>query len=233
MQELQTLLVTPYLFAACWMGYLAGYWYIMWTRTRRHEEAWITGLRGAVAKVYLPVQVLTIAAAAWLNSSLISPRLGEPAVLAARQVVKNLDGRRFLLTNGALDSVIQFVAHDAGVDLNLINTSNFHLAPYRRYLGKILQKPRLKSLIDVGLSQTLSEWARIDPDLHHKLAVLVNADVLVFDRADPGTGRGDVPGQGRTGRWPGEGCGARSRLLSEMIARLDAARRRTPAPGTH
>ena len=174
---LMPLVVLPYLFLASWMGYLAGYWYIMAARPRRPGARARPGRRHLIRRLYLAVLTVGVGLLAVRNYPDVSDRQAIPAMGLARDVVASLEGQEWLVTNGAIDGLIQYAAFEAGVPLDLLNLGQAQAPLHRKYVASRLTDPRLRSLAMVGMGPLLDEWIGARESVTEDLAVLTHADL--------------------------------------------------------
>lgn len=169
--------VLPYLFVASWMGYLAGYWYILLTRRLRAASPGLLRARRGALALYLAALVAGLVWMALAGARQVSDRAAAPAMELARDVIANLQGRRWLVSNGVIDGLIRYAAYEAKVPLNVINLSLSQAPFHRKYVASLLDDPRLKSLALVGMGPLLEEWLEKHADAPDQMAVLTHADL--------------------------------------------------------
>jgi tetratricopeptide (TPR) repeat protein len=174
------LLVTPYLLMAFVFGYLTAYWFLlprMWGQNAEPEERgriWWRDNGG-----WFPATLLVAAAvsAAALNFRMADARAAGAIHEFARNVVRSLAGRPWLVTDGQLDANLMLAAREAGTPLHLINTRMGNNAVYMRYVARTFDNPRLRSLAEVDVLAFLREWMATDTNFCEKAALLTLPDV--------------------------------------------------------
>lgn len=156
-----SLLVTPsYVLAAAWTGYLAGYWFALFSR------------RSPVQWIWVGVVLLGLGYAAVRNYAEADGRTGLPTMRMAEEIVDALGDRDWLVSGGGLDANIQVAAWERGKRLVMLNPRLGRNPPYLRYLSTLFEDQRMKGLAQLGLSPLLSEWMQYDPEIGAKLAVM-------------------------------------------------------------
>ena len=176
----RTLLVMPYVLTAMWAGYIAGYWYLFFYQQSRFEIKGRFKIRPLGRPIYLPLMaIILVGAAAW-NVREADGRAADVAAKFAEEVLENLDGRNWLISNGVVDDLIAISAAEKQIPLQLVNASQASGA-YLKYLGSLFQDPRLRGLAQVGLQPLLAEWFVTDPEVPRKVAILGISDLWMAE----------------------------------------------------
>ena len=164
------LIVTPYFVAAMWFGHIVGYWHLSLVRMN-------TRAGDALRPVMLSVVALVMLAAGGLHIWKADVKQARPVVEYARDIVKSMDGRTWLLTDGVMDPVLHLVARKEGAELHLLNRAAGRSKAYLRYVVTLFDDPALQSVGRAGLQPLIDIWLDKDPDLAGKLAVLEFPDL--------------------------------------------------------
>jgi len=171
------LLVTPYLLIAAWAGHIAAYWYGVLAAPSRFGMTPLTALRMRLAPYYLAGLAILLAVIAGFNLRVTAGRNNRVVERFVQQVVANLGGRDWLITNGYLDDNIMIAAAGRGIPLRIINTSLGRATAYLKYVGSLFDDPRLQGLAQVGLGPLISEWLATWPDASARVAIMSESDV--------------------------------------------------------
>jgi len=175
----ERLLVTPYLLIASLYGYLVAYWYLVpgtwWPDPEARLAAWAKKWLGIIM-VIPGLALLCIAPARNLAEA-----DGRPAAFISRYaaaVVDSVEDCTWLVTEGAIDSVIAIAARDKGRDLRLLDLRSGREETYTRYISTFFAEPRYRNLARISLLQLLQEWLG-ESDAVGKVAVLWPSDLWV------------------------------------------------------
>lgn len=174
------ILVTPYLFMAVWIGYTAGYWFALFTQRQwGHDQGRIgRTLQMTVKWILIPGYPLLIIAAIAMNLPICNGANAKPVQTLARDVVANMEGRKWLISNGVLDDLITLSAEAQGKEISVINPRLGASKPYLRYLSTRFANPRLKGLALLGLSPLIQEWFTDHREyVEDNVAILSNPDI--------------------------------------------------------
>lgn len=172
-------LTLPYLVAAIWIGYIAGYWYAL-SYNRKPYDTTVSRWRKPIRVVWLLLLATGLAGAAWQNAPLADGRPSRMANIFAEGVLDGMGDRTWLVSNGALDSNLRILAARRGRELIIINPRLGGMPPYRRYLKSLFEDDmRRRGLAQLGPGPLLSDWLQTDPDIDQQLAVLAMPDLWV------------------------------------------------------
>lgn len=172
------LLVTPYVFFAMWAGYLAGYWYIAVGHENRRDQEWAKAARRGFRFVFLPLVLIAVLVGAIRNVREADGRSGRLVSRFGDEVIKSLEGRTWLVSNGILDDQLVLAARRQGVDLHVLNAVPFGSAnAYTRYLATLFDEPRLKSMARIGLAPLMGELMATREDTPDLFAALAQSDM--------------------------------------------------------
>ncbi len=174
-----TQLVFPYLVAAIWFGYVAGYWFALASGRRGvatdQRPVWRTGLRIG----WVTVLAIGLFAAAIRNMAAADGRQSRSVLLFADAVVESMGDRTWLLSNGVLDANIYLAAAKQGKDIVILNPQLARIPAYLRYMASLMADERLQGLAQLGLGPVLNEWLETDPDIEQRLAILAVPEIWV------------------------------------------------------
>jgi len=176
------LFVTPYLFAAMWVGHVFAFWLVFSFREKRFESPGLKRTRGAVGRVLLvalPVYFLAVAATL---SFPLSKDPAEQAVYAfTRQVVDAAADKEWLITNTMIDDQIMVEAHIRGIPLKVLRMSYGRSIPHMKYVASLFEDdPRLQSLARIGMSPLMDEWFFHVADADKKISVVHVPDMWLM-----------------------------------------------------
>jgi tetratricopeptide (TPR) repeat protein len=178
MTGMNPLLVTPYLFYAMWAGYLTGYWYAVLSNEKRWETELSKVVRRMLRWVYLPAIVALLVFGFVKNAPAANGRSGALCVRFAEEVVQDLQGRKWLVSNGAFDDLIALAARERGVPVHLLSTAYSGGAnAYTRYLASLFEDARLKSLARVGVGPLTHEMLSGGTNVADEVAILAVPDL--------------------------------------------------------
>lgn len=182
------LLVTPYLLTALCFGYLTAYWFLfprLWGHNADPDERGVIWLRERGG--WVPAALLLAAAvgAGTLNARVADAR-GSGAIHGfARQVVRSLDGRPWLVTDGLLDHNLLLAAQELKTPLRVLNLRMGNSPVYMRYVAGMFKEPRLKSLAEVDVLAMVREWMASDAKFSREVALLLLPDMWLAGGFQP------------------------------------------------
>ena len=174
--RIRPLLITPYLVSSAWIGYLAGYWFVLLSQKSRFERPGTQWLRRVMRGAYLPLVVVALAVAGLRNLAAADGRTVVPLQRFAHAVLDSLGGRPWLVSNGILDDLILIEARSRDLRVTVLNADLTASMPYRRYVASLFGRARLKSLVEIGLSPFLQAWLGETPGVADQVAVLSQPD---------------------------------------------------------
>lgn len=166
----RVLLVTPYILAAVWLGYLAGYHDFLINHNRPSQ----------LKKFAFPSLIAALAMGALLRNSIASrPAELTETVHLAREVVARMETRTHLVTAGVLDQSLRLAAHEASRPLAIINLNHGTDIPRGRYYASLFTEPALQDMARLGVMPLIRDWFNRDPGIAGKLALMVPPEMLV------------------------------------------------------
>ena len=175
--QFRPLLVMPYVLIAMWVGYLAGYGYIMASKSNRLHGRSAHRFQRLIRAAYVPSILALLAVSAVMNLSSANGRSSDGLNVFARRIVDSLGGRHWLVTNGQFDDLITIAAYEKGIPVTLLNTSLGMSDGYLKLVSKSFDNPRLQGLLQVGLKPFLDEWLAGDGEVSRDVAVLSDPDI--------------------------------------------------------
>jgi tetratricopeptide (TPR) repeat protein len=95
----------------------------------------------------------------------------------AGEALDALQGRDVVISNGALDNVLQVLAHDRGMPVIPVSLPQGSVNLYRQHLSSFFAQPRQQALLQVGLSAFLQDFLS-EPEGLARSASLDMADPL-------------------------------------------------------
>ncbi len=174
----QGLLVTPYVCAAMVAGYLTAYWMLElrnpWLRERQPVMERIRRGGSGFLAVLLPA-VLIVAAVR--NGPANNVRQARVFDQMARNVIRTMGERRWLLTDGVLDNHLRLAAHEAGKEIRFMDLSRAEETRHLREIAAEFDSVRMRNQAELGLIPFLQEWLRADPLADRKIALLFLPDL--------------------------------------------------------
>ena len=172
---------TSALVAIC-AGYLVFYWFLLW-RVKVNEDD--SEAPAQLVKIARPIGVTVLglfAVVAFFGSVINAFNCGRDrgrfADLCAAEVLDNLGGRTWLVTQGILDDNLRILAQVRGQELNLVCLHRDTDESYLKTLGELVREKGLKSTksdlsstISLGVLPFLQDWFSGDPEVTSKAAV--------------------------------------------------------------
>jgi len=171
------LLVTPYMVAATWMGYLAGYWYIVISQRSRFDTRVPAAVKRVMRPLYLPGLGVVVLLALVMNGRVADGRQAGAIIRLADEIVAGMGPAKWLVSDGALDDNIVITAHDQGKNIRLLSMARAGASPYLDYISTLFDDPRLQVMARIGVRPLLGEWLRRDPEAAGNLMVMGNPDL--------------------------------------------------------
>ena len=163
-------LVTPYAITALWFGQLAGFFYRRLALPpidrlrRRPVSPWPSRFMLAATAVFIGV-------AGFLNMARATPRQAAPVIALAHDVLDGLEENSFLITNGSLDSSMQWLAYQQGRSVRFLDRSRASSRAYMKFLTTWFDDPQMESMAEIGLGPFIDVWMSGNTNVHTKLAI--------------------------------------------------------------
>jgi tetratricopeptide (TPR) repeat protein len=154
----QVTLVTPYALTALWFGQLCGFAADWLSRPSLKQARRRTAVSPWPGRLFLGLLAATLAAAAVVNVPKASPRQAAPVVALARDVLDAAGDTPFLLTNGSLDPVMQWIAFAEDRPVRLINRVQAGSRAYMRFVATWFDQPELVAMAEAGMGPFLDVW---------------------------------------------------------------------------
>jgi tetratricopeptide (TPR) repeat protein len=185
--------VTLYALTAMTAGYLAAYWYLLMANRKlmKVRDVKQFRVRAGVWLGYAMTWLLLVvtAAAALVNGFEAGGRRGAFADICARKLLDCLEGRRWLVSDGLLDSHLTIEAARRGRPLTLLALQKNDSAIYIRQIRKLIEsdpefagldRVRLGNSADLGVMTFVQDWmAMASNSVAARLAVMSAPDLLI------------------------------------------------------
>ncbi len=179
--------------AAAVAGYLAAYWFLL-AKTPEDEERWTPAMRAgrALAPVAGFAFAAAVALAAVVNFFVHDASRGDFADQLARETLKRLGDRAWLVTDGTLDDNLRLAAAAEGRELTLVclhrdldDAYLKRLAVRAKALEKDVPGVDLEGAALLGVLPFLQDWFANDPRVAGKAAVAGMPDLWSIAAAQP------------------------------------------------
>lgn len=155
--EARRIIVAPYLFAAIWIGHVAGYWWLAFGKTTAYESVRVATARRWAGRACLPLLAILLAIGAWRHGRAVLPANARPVHAFARNIVDSLPDETWLLSNGVLDANLVLAAHRQARLLYPIDLARMQQPNYARYIERLSDSPRMRILAELGPAAMLAE----------------------------------------------------------------------------
>lgn len=182
--------------AAVVAGYLAAYWYLLARTAPEVREG--TELEteakvgGRMAPIALGCFLALVALSALVTALGMERDRGRYADICAGEIVDRLGGRKWLVTDGMLDTHIRIVAAARGRELNIISLHRDMDSAYLRELAALVKEKKLSGgktdlalSVEFGVLPFIQDWFAGDPDITGKVAVFGVPDLWYMAKAHP------------------------------------------------
>ena len=182
--------------AAVVAGYLAAYWYLL-ARTEpalREGDELTSEARagGRMAPIVLGSFLALVALASLVTSLGMKRDRGAYADICAGEIVDRLGERKWLVTDGMLDTHLRIVAASRGKELNIISLHRDMDSVYLRQLSALIKEKKLTGgktdlslSVEFGVLPFIQDWFAGDPDITKKVAVFGVPDLWYMASARP------------------------------------------------
>ena len=167
MEPFAVLPVASSAFAAMVAGYLVAYWWLL----IRHRNIVGFTAGGLLAFVF--------AVSCTWNLFAFDGDIGAFADKVAKRIIKDLDGRKWFISDGSLDNHIQLAAADAGVELHVITLSRDLDTEYLDKLGEVVKASGIGGdkngaiclSLTLGVLPFVQDWFAADPSAAKDVAI--------------------------------------------------------------
>lgn len=167
----QPMVIVPYVFAAMGMGFLTAFLIDLAGRTKRGRGP-ISPLGYVAGSLLLVIPV--VAAIRHLPET--SGKSGRLPMQYLGRVLDSLGSRDWLLTSGESDAELALLAHQRGLNIQIINPRASHIGAYQNYIASRFEDARLQGLARVSLVALLKDWlAR--PGVVERIGVMSTPDL--------------------------------------------------------
>jgi tetratricopeptide (TPR) repeat protein len=171
---------TPYLLNACVFGYLLAYWYLLpaalWQGSDRRVHAFLRKCMGPVIAI---AGFIVLCLAPFRNVHEADGRQCRFINVIANEIVTNLKGRSWLVTDGFMDDHIRIAAREAGADVGIINPRQPASGIGNKIALQKLDSPRLRNLAEISILTLLQEWLASEDDATETVAVMSIPDLWI------------------------------------------------------
>jgi uncharacterized protein HemY len=173
------LLATPSLLNAVAFGYLVAYWFLLpYSWWPDAEWGWPRRVRLGLGPILAVAALGAIGAAGALNFRTCDARAAGPVNAYAREVVRCMGDRTWLLTDGLMDENYLIAAREIGKDIRVVSLRPHSSGVYRRRVEGLFQgNTRLQSMAELGLLPLVQEWFATDPAVVKDVAVMAVPDL--------------------------------------------------------
>jgi len=179
MTGLTRLLVTPSILMAMVYGYLAAYWFLLPYSLVDPQASPVAARQRAVLGPLLAFVMMGLVVwGGFKNAPVADARDANLINQYAREVVRWLDGRDWLVVSGGEDPHISVAAAETGKLINIINLSGQHNEAYMNYVGTMFAKPEYRYMARVGMMPLLQEWMRKETGVVSRIGVIGFPDLL-------------------------------------------------------
>ncbi|MCB1068716.1 MAG: tetratricopeptide repeat protein [Verrucomicrobia bacterium] len=161
-------LLAPVALVGVWFGFLLGYTYGILGRLKK----------AAIPHVFAAFWIVVFLIAGYRNASETQVGYLAPVADFADQVIANLDGRSYLVTEGTLDASLYLAARKEGVAVRLINLASGNNADRGRYHASLFTSPNLQNMARLGIMPLLREWLGREPTIASQVAFLTAPDIV-------------------------------------------------------
>lgn len=162
------LLLAPSIITAVWVGSLLATHY---AKLAGSSRVWLRHLPVAAVTVLVVIAAVRQCKAA--DSSAYAP-----IASFARELVRDLDGRAWLVSDGTLDASIRLAAREAGMDTRFLQAEFRPASDRARYYESLFTNSALRSLASAGVKPLLAAWKSSDPRFAEKVAALVPPSIF-------------------------------------------------------
>ncbi len=181
------ILVTPYLLSAILFGYLSAYWYLMplglWEK--HAEKKFVITMRKTLGPVLAILAVLSVLAMPFFNFGITNGRQMKFLKDYADSVIKQLNGKTWILSDGSVDNQILVAAYNKKVPVKIISLPQTRSELYMRYVAAQFDSVRIKNLARIGIMPMLHEWISKTPDITDKLVIQSIPDLWIGEDYQP------------------------------------------------
>ena len=171
---------TPYLLNACVFGYLLAYWYLLPAALWQGSDSRIHSfLRKCMGPVVAIAGLAVLCLAPFRNVHEADGRQCRFINVMAREIVASMKGRSWLVTDGTIDDHIRIAAHEAGVEVRIINPRQPVSGVGNKIALRKLDSPRLRNLAEIGVLTLLQEWLTSENGAPETIAVMSVPDLWI------------------------------------------------------
>jgi tetratricopeptide (TPR) repeat protein len=176
--------VATYALVAVVAGYLVGYWYLLPRLTSPRRGRSVSKLTRRVGDwlgmgLAVPLAVFVLVAGV-INLFEANGRRGRFADACAGEILKRLDGRSWIVTDGTLDAHLQVLARERGQTVHLLCLQKDGNTLYQSQLKRLIRQVnlfaekdvmRMMNAVDLGVLPFVQDWFASDPAIEKKAIV--------------------------------------------------------------
>lgn len=165
--------VLPVLATAIWFGFLTG------DAVAKNMPLLLQRPRIRTGALLIASALVLVAGARHAKAAYPSDVL--PVIRFAREVVSQLDGRTFIITEGQFDHALRMAGRNAGRVTEIINVNSGNNPARGRHHASLFMDPELQDMARLGVLPLLRDWFARDPRLHEKVVLMTAPATLVPD----------------------------------------------------
>ncbi|MBR0197481.1 MAG: tetratricopeptide repeat protein [Kiritimatiellae bacterium] len=182
-------------FAALTSGYIVAFWWVKVFQTpppygdqeskaKIEKTAKISRFFGySAGGIFAAVALVVVI----VNLFSFDTHRGDFADLVAEKAVSDLDGRKWLITDGSIDEHLLIAINRLGSDAHIISLARENDPVYIEYLRKVVEEEKLGGAnnasllmsLELGILPFIQDWLESDPDIKREVAVWGAADLLL------------------------------------------------------
>lgn len=181
--RLQTM---PYVLNASVFGYLVAYWLLLpaiwWEGSELSGHRFIRRCAGPVIAV---AAFSLLAWAPFRNLEASDGRQSRFVNEVASEMVKSIDDRTWLITDGSIDNHLRIAGMEQECELHLINVFADQNHIGNKHALAELDSPRLRNLAQMGMFTLVSEWIRDSEEGSQSIAIAPIPDIWIAGGLTP------------------------------------------------
>ncbi len=173
-----SLQIVPYAMMSLAFGYMVAYLYSLTLYLLPAETGGKANRSTLIYRYVLILATTALSVYAFINNRTDADHKRMSFVWTyADTLLDNLDGRKWLVTNGVFDDVVLVRAKERGIDINMLNLSQANDKTAMKITKSKLKNIRLKNSADIGMFPLLQEWITGDRDVAAELGLCLFPDL--------------------------------------------------------
>ncbi len=174
-------------------GYLVAYWYRLFSSynflKREKRDTFASDAVGAaLGYSFLAILLVMVAVTSIINGFEASGRRGAFADECAREMLDQMEGRTWLVTDGMFDDHFRIEAARRKMPLKLLalhkNDNQIYIRQMKRMIDeddefKAEDKIRYKNVLDLGVVAFLQDWMTEGEELASRMAIMNAPDLII------------------------------------------------------